>query len=69
MVFTELLACTKPTITKNMTREEQLTFCKKCTNRKTDMQQGLICSLTGEKANFENECPDFILDESGRSKI
>ena len=47
-----------------MTREEQLIFCKKCTNRKMDMQQGLICSLTGEKANFEIECPDFNLDES-----
>lgn len=64
-----ILAFTKPTITKNMTREEQLTFCKKCTNRKMDMQQGIICSLTGEKANFENECPDFILDESVKIEL
>ncbi|GAB3341138.1 hypothetical protein GCM10027429_29130 [Marivirga atlantica] len=47
-----------------MTREERLQFCKKCTNRKMDMQQGLICSLTGEKATFEGECPDFNLDET-----
>ena len=47
-----------------MRREEQLTFCKRCTNRKMDIQLGLICSLTGEKANFENECPDFNMDES-----
>lgn len=52
-----------------MTREDQLTFCKKCTNRKMDMQQGLICSLTGEKANFENECPDFNLDESVKIEL
>lgn len=47
-----------------MTRLEQLAFCKKCTNRKMDTQQGLICALTGEQAKFENECPDFNLDES-----
>lgn len=28
------------------------------------MQQGWLCSLTGEKANFENECADFNLDET-----
>jgi hypothetical protein len=46
-----------------MTREEQLVFCKKCQNRKMDMKQGLICNLTGEKASFQNECPDFKRDE------
>ena len=47
-----------------MTRAEQLTFCKRCTNRKMDMKTGLICKLTGEKADFENECDTFALDES-----
>ena len=47
-----------------MTREEQLVFCKKCLNRKMDMKQGLICNLTGEKATFQNECPDFKRDET-----
>jgi hypothetical protein len=46
-----------------MTREEQLRYCKKCTNRKMDMKQGLLCSLTGEKAAFEGRCPDYDLDE------
>jgi amino acid transporter len=46
-----------------MTRDEQLKFCKKCTNRKMDMKLGLLCSLTGEKADFEGECPNFHLDE------
>lgn len=45
-----------------MTREQQLQFCKKCTNRKLDMQVGLICSITGEKANFINECASFEVD-------
>ena len=47
-----------------MTREQQLQFCKKCENRKMDVQQGLLCGLTGEKATFEQECPDFVRDES-----
>lgn len=45
-----------------MTREQQLVFCKTCTNRKLDLKQGLICSLTGEKAAFENECADHDRD-------
>ena len=48
---------------EKMTREEQLVFCKKCLNRKMNLQQGLVCKLTGEKAAFENECADFKLDE------
>lgn len=47
-----------------MNREAQLTYCKKCNNRKLDLKQGLICSLTGEKANFEETCPSFSLDEA-----
>ena len=45
-----------------MTREERLQFCKKCLNRKMDFQQGILCSLTGEKATFEGDCPDFKVD-------
>ena len=51
-----------------MTREEQIVFCKKCLNRKMDMKQGLICSLTGEKATFQDECVDFKLDETIKEK-
>ena len=46
-----------------MTREEHLAFCKKCTNRQFDPQQGIICSITNEKADFEDTCPNFNLDE------
>ncbi|WP_321515645.1 hypothetical protein [Marinifilum fragile] len=45
-----------------MTREEQLVLCKQCTNRKMDLQQGLVCTLTNEHANFENECSNFSAD-------
>lgn len=47
-----------------MTREQQLKFCKKCLNRELDLKVGLICNLTGQKADFENECESFELDES-----
>ena len=51
-----------------MTREEQLIFCEKCIHRKMDMKQGLICSLTGEKATFQKECSNFKLDETVKAK-
>lgn len=51
-----------------MTREQQLVFCKKCQNRKLDMKQGIICGLTDEKATFQDECPDFKLDEEAAAK-
>ena len=47
-----------------MTREEHLKFCKTCVNRKPDMQVGLLCNLTGEKADFENSCESFKLDHA-----
>ncbi len=52
-----------------MTREQQLIFCKKCVNRKLDLKVGLLCNLTGEKANFENECASFRLDETVVEKL
>ena len=52
-----------------MTREQQLKFCKKCTNRRLDMKVGLLCNLTGEMAHFENECKSFNLDEAVVEKI
>lgn len=47
-----------------MTREEQLVYCKKCSNRKFDPKQGLICGITGEYADFDKTCENFTLDES-----
>lgn len=46
-----------------MTASEQLLFCKRCNNRRMDMNQGLVCSLTGSKADFEDSCVSFDLDE------
>ncbi|WP_425391191.1 hypothetical protein [Ekhidna sp.] len=45
-----------------MTRTEHLAFCSKCTNRKTDFDKGIVCSLTMEHADFIDYCPDFSTD-------
>jgi hypothetical protein len=45
-----------------MTREKQVAFCKKCVNRKPDMYQGVLCGMTGEKANFDLSCEHFQQD-------
>ncbi len=47
-----------------MNRQEQLEFCKRCLHQKMDLKQGLICSITGEKAEFDKECPDYEFDET-----
>lgn len=47
-----------------MTREQHLQFCKLCTKRKFNPQVGIVCSLTGEIANFEEECKDYEEDQS-----
>ncbi len=47
-----------------MDRHLQLQQCRHCKNRKTDYRQGMLCGLTGEKAEFEDNCPDFVKDET-----
>lgn len=47
-----------------MTREEHLQFCKKCTNRESNLEQGIICSLTKRQADFSGECPNYNYDET-----
>jgi hypothetical protein len=51
-----------------MTRDEQLTYCKKCLRRKMDATQGLVCTLTGQRATFQDECADFEIDETVKEK-
>ncbi len=47
-----------------MDRTKQLEYCKKCTKQKFDPRQGIICSLTNQKADFENECEHFEIDKA-----
>lgn len=48
---------------------EQLAFCKKCHNRRMNMETGLFCSLTGEKPSFNGSCPSFDLDERMEAEL
>ena len=52
-----------------MRRDERLRFCKICMHRKMDLNQGLICGLTGRPANFEVNCKDFEKDEAQAVKV
>jgi len=52
-----------------MTREEHLVFCKKCTKREMNSRIGLVCSISGEVANFEEECKSFELDQEVIERI
>lgn len=49
-----------------MTGKEQLQFCSVCTNRKMDLQEGILCNLTNRKADFVEECKDYIKDATIR---
>ncbi|PQV44735.1 hypothetical protein CLV33_11814 [Jejuia pallidilutea] len=52
-----------------MNREYHLSFCKICTNRKSSLKDGLICSLTGKIAEFEKNCTNFKIDRLELEKI
>ncbi|UII26410.1 toxin-antitoxin system YwqK family antitoxin [Fulvivirga maritima] len=46
-----------------MTRSEQLQYCKICQNRMMDSGRGLVCKLTNDVADFDQNCADFRKDE------
>ncbi|WP_068471602.1 hypothetical protein [Saccharicrinis aurantiacus] len=44
---------------------KNIEICKGCTNKKLDIERGLMCGLTNDKPNFVSKCGDFIpVDES-----
>ena len=57
------------------TLKEKLEVCSVCKNRKFDPDKGLICSLTKNKPEFENECisyeadPPHIEIQNARSEV
>ena len=51
-----------------MERAQQLEYCKICQHRKFDSQQGIICSLTAAKADFEESCARFEIDQANIEK-
>jgi hypothetical protein len=51
-----------------MTRTEHLKFCKFCTKKDFDRSKGVICTLTGDIADFIDNCPDYVQDGAIVSK-
>jgi uncharacterized RDD family membrane protein YckC len=45
-----------------MTRHEQLKFCRVCTHHEKDLNRGILCSLTGDIATFEETCTSYVQD-------
>ena len=45
-----------------MNRDYHLSFCKVCTNRKRNLENGIICSLTNKIADFQDNCPSYDFD-------
>jgi uncharacterized RDD family membrane protein YckC len=39
--------------------DHQLSYCSVCTKKQFDAREGIVCSLTGRKPDFENACPTF----------
>jgi hypothetical protein len=52
-----------------MTREEHLRFCKICKNQGFDSKFGIICSLTGRRADFDLECDHFVEDSGWHDRL
>ena len=51
-----------------MTRDEQLKYCKACSNHKFDVHKGVICSITNERASFEQACTLYNEDAELKHK-
>ncbi|MCB0399249.1 MAG: hypothetical protein KDD26_06410 [Winogradskyella sp.] len=52
-----------------MTRQEHLKFCKVCINKDLNLKKGIVCKLTGDIADFDNECESYVLDEAEVAKM
>lgn len=52
-----------------MNRDHQLQYCKVCQLKQFDIQHGIICSLTGRAADFQDECATFKLLEGAQPVI
>ncbi len=52
-----------------MDRKAHLMFCKKCSKRNFSREKGIVCSLTGEQADFDGYCSDFDEDTVEADKM
>ncbi|MRI00454.1 hypothetical protein GH721_07885 [Kriegella sp. EG-1] len=52
-----------------MTRQTRLQFCKVCVNQQKDLNYGIVCSLNGQAADFDNECQSYREDSSIKTRL
>jgi hypothetical protein len=52
-----------------MDREFQIKFCSVCVNRQISKDRGIICSITNNQADFEDDCETFYRDEIECKKV
>ena len=43
-----------------------MAFCNRCTNKQFNSKKGIVCRLTGEHADFDIECPDYVEDKAAK---
>lgn len=51
-----------------MTQEERTKICYRCKNRSFSLKQGLICSKTSQKPDFQYNCTEYVFDENSVEK-
>ena len=52
-----------------MTLEDRLTYCNICSNRKFNIDNGILCGLTHEIPDFFPTCTGFIENPEDRDKV
>lgn len=57
--YVEMEPNENPAAKTSLTRAEYIAICRQCTHKELDLNTGIICGLTKEKADFEEKCDDF----------
>lgn len=52
-----------------LSRAEYVAICETCFKQKFDSKKGIICSLTGNPADFEETCPEYDKDQAVIDRI
>ena len=47
-----------------MERGEHLKYCTTCVKREFNSKKGIVCSLTGDLADFDPTCNNFVFDSA-----
>lgn len=50
-------------------RYYHLSYCSVCQNRTSNLQNGIICNLTNKQADFNDNCPNYNLDNKQLEKV